>query len=325
LPESDAFLSYLVARKNDRGAVGMRKFVGTEFAPAYTVIEHARHTAVAAEFFEEAGALDHALACIKFLVERQHPSGGWIDVASAADSEPDPVTTAYVLRTLLDFQTAGLLQRIRQKGLDTFVATYRKRGLHWLQENLSENGYWWLYKKSPDPMSRAYGYTVDVLSILPELTDDEQHLRDSHRSLMHNLVKVWRKTGSGLPVGVRRIQPDLDPTTEFARTCWHHRHRYPELASEIVPSFLTNLRAMLESSISNAAGWSEAITLVGELMPGLALPSGVLDEARHEAMDVWSSVECEGRATALAKIEHRPKWVQRIVSEAILPITVHPM
>jgi hypothetical protein len=108
----------------------MRKYVGAEFAPAYTIIEHARHTAMAAQFFRENQALDHALDCVKFLVQRQHTNGRWVDIAASSDSKPDPLTTAYVLRALIDFEAFGLLKQIHQVATAAFLATYRKRGMH---------------------------------------------------------------------------------------------------------------------------------------------------------------------------------------------------
>jgi hypothetical protein len=325
LPESAAFLSYLIARKSKQGAVGMRKFVGTEFADAYMIIEHARHTAVAANFLRENRALDHALDCVKFLVQRQHATGGWIDVESASDSKPDPVTTAYVLRTLLDFEKCGLLEQLRFEGSAAFAASYRKRGIHWLYEDLSENDNWWLYSKGTNPMSRAYGYTVDVLNILPEFADEDQRLRESHQLLLEKLANTWRQFGNGLPLGVGRDRPNLDASAQFVMTCWQHRAHYPHLAMEFVPSFLTNVEGILKSSDSNAAGWSLLLALAQSVASGHhCLPSNI-EDARRQGNSMWDNFRSAGRTGAIQEISHRPDWVQKIVLDSILPVTSRPM
>src|SRR5262249_33123103 len=160
-----------------------------------------------------------------------------------------------------------LLKQIQQVATTGFLATYRKRGMHWLHDNLKENGGWWLYEKSDNPATRAYGFTVDVLNALPELSDEDQEIRKAYQQVMDNLADTWRDWGNGLPTEIGEKQPDLDTSAQFAMTCWKQRHHYPALASEFVPRFFANLDGILETSVSDAAGWSIAIALMQEVMP----------------------------------------------------------
>lgn len=280
LEETRQVCSFLLDRMQE-GTVGLRRNVGTPHAPAYQILQHNRHTAVAALMFRDYGSLDAALRCAVHLMGAQDRSGGWVDLGRAGGS-PEPLTTAYALRCLMDFEADGYLDRIEGTISSAKRSTFKPKAFQWLYENLLEAGGWWLYDPSSSE-DRAISYTVDVLLALPELAS-EPLFNTAYADLLSRLLNTWR-INNGLPAGQRGDHLDLGTSAMFARVSWLLRLYNPELAAEIVPTFFQNLESSLATPDASAVGWCLIVDLALEVAPDLQrqlMPYGWYEDVSRE-------------------------------------------
>ena len=321
LPEIDDFRAFLLAgRTTDGGGVGIRRTVTTPVAPPkYRIVENRRHTAVAADFYQRYGNRpDKADDCIRYLTRHRH-KGGWSDI-DEDDETNDPLTTASVLRVLIDFEAAGWLQRILL-GQQHFLSTYRRDAMLWLYGDLLDGDHWWTYKSK----ERVVTYTVDTLRMVPEFPTEGSEFSDAHATTMQNLADLYRNSDLGLPSGLEQGQPDLSPTAHFVIACCQCRDRYPEMYAEFVPRFLESLSPLLESGNSYASGWALTLSFLSSIQPNLRPNAKVLDETRSLVQQSWKSFRSGDDRKLKLILSRFPDWVRPIALERILPIdlTLH--
>lgn len=330
LPEIDNFREYLLARRKSTGAVGMRKIVGHRRAFKCEIRENCRHTAVAAKFLKDyAGPLDLALGSLRYVIDRKTPTGAWSAGGDVSDQFADPLTTAYVLRVLKDFEKDGLLQRIGIDNRKEFIATYWKSGMHWMYRHLIRNGYWWLFKTDSEPISqecqkRSYSTTADICLALPEFPDVDNEYAGAHARIMQTMMEIWGKNGVGIPTGPGVQQPDLGTTAMYTRAVWFCRELYPEICSSALRRFVDNLEAILEHGCSDAVGWSVALMLVTDYMAAIHPDFESLERARRLASLTWETHQSAGLAEAIDVLPMDPVWVRQIAQQHILPVVLTP-
>jgi hypothetical protein len=328
LPEISKFREYLLSRRKANGGIGMRKSVGSGKAKKYDIIVNRRHTAPGAKFLVDFGdSLDLGLLSLRYVIEHRTPSGGWSGIGDVADGNADPLTTAYVLRVLRDFDSRGLLHSISFKDREQFLKTYWKGGCLWLYRSLIRNG-WWLYKTEDEPisdesMSRAYCDTGDTLMAIPEFGAEDTEYASAHSRVVETLKKLWDENGVGIPNGVGTDQPSLEATVYLARTCWLCHDRYLDFANDVAGRFVVGLEALLENGSSGVAGWSMTLSFLNNLR-ALTLKPDSLEHARNQAKATWSAMQTGGLKKAVSIMSEQPAWVREIAKQRILPVCLTP-
>lgn len=318
--EIDSFKSYLDQRRTASGAIGIRMNVASGWAaPTYQIIEHCRHTAIAAIFYWKYGhSLDRALQCLRFVIGRRTPNSAWPAVGDAIDDQADPLTTAYVLRTLLDFDAAGLLGSIDFDGRRQFCANYKALAISWLQDHLVTNDFHWVYKRrgdiaSPEILRKIYSYTADILAMVPEFPGHSDECAESHSTTVRRLAELWRtrEGGIGIPDGLGDLPASLETTALYTLSLWRCRERYPHLAHEFTARFMDNLGKLMEDGNCTASGMAVVLRLLIEL-EGCSISEEVLDRSRILARETWR-LHQEGNSTAVARIlENKSSWVTAV-------------
>ncbi len=331
LPEAEEFINYILERrKTINGAIGMRKSIGSDWAQRFGIIENRRHTATGAHFLKSHSKhLDLALASLRYVIESRTSSGAWSATGDLSDENADPLTTAYVLRTLRDFEKEGLLQNITFNARDEFLATYWTSGLSWLHKNLIRNGYFWLYCSSgAEPtiatFQRKHCFTAAILLALYDSVGIDANYDTAHSTVMANMMGLWRANGVGISYGEGAERPSLEATVEFARACWKSKAAYPRLAEESKSLLLQNLECILSECRSDSAGWAMTLSYLTEDLGQRGFRSGLLEDVRILASEVWDIAQESGVDEALDCLSDYPPWVQGIATNRILRVTIEP-
>lgn len=327
LPELKRFGDYLIKRQKRDGAVGMRRNIGSDYRPAYEIAENRRHTAMAASWWLQIGdALGPAVRAIEYVIANRGKDGAWSAVGDPSDSDSDPVSTAYILRVLLDFEHKGHLRGLCHKAPASFFTTYKQDGMAWLYRNLLDNDMWWLYRTADEALleerlKRMYCYTASVVSMLPEFRNASDEHREAYIAVLRRLGDLWRKNRPGIPSGEGSDQAELETTSHFALACWYSRDRSPEFATKFLPRFVAGLPDMLENGYSDAAGWALTLQLLAHLGQPISGGPEMVARARKLAGQLWDAY-LNGNTRRLNTIlSLQPSWVGRIAKERIFPVT----
>lgn len=281
---------------------------------------------IAATFFEELGrATDRACACLKYLIRHRTPSGAWTATGSTEDSHADPLTTAYVLRTLIDSEEKGLLGGIDFKNRDTFLTTYKNLGMTWLHQNLVCNGYRWLYQSDdepvrPDSLARSFCDTADILARLPEFGDANDDHAEAQHQVFDELAEIWRSWGVGLPDGPNSETIGLGATAHFATACWR---TFPPLASELVTGFLDRVEDLLAVAECDSVGLAVTLGLITEACDPIRTVEELAD-IRSSVERMWSRYHRGGERATRKLFGDYPDWVRTIAVRRILPVEAVP-
>lgn len=325
IQELEKFRSYLLERQKPNGAVGMRRNIGSDFSPAYEIIVNRRHTAVAASWWNDlGGALNKAFDAIKYVFGSSSPSMAWSAVGEIKDGNEDPLTTAHVLRTLIDFDSKGLLNKLDFDGKDKFLATYKKTGMIWLYKNLIENDLWWLYRTKDKQfqegrLRREYCHTADILDTLPEFVTVDENI---HNKIINNLADIWHHNGLGIPCGDGEDVAGLATTVMFTRICWRNKDRLPELGSYFLNKFLECLKNILKDGHSEAAGWSLTLELLSDLKKNLQISNKLISRIRSQVQDTWTAYLNDNQSSLHQHLKYHPDWVQSIATNQIFPVKI---
>jgi hypothetical protein len=270
-PFASDFFTYILERRKESGAIGMKKNVGSDYAPKIEIIANNRHTAVGSLFLIDHGkSINHALESIIYVINQRTKTWAWSAMSENIDENADPLTTAYILNSIRHFEKRGILQSLNFKTSDVFIKNYWESGLTWLYENLRKNNDWWLYStmnnKTPNAEKRKHCYTVDILYHLLEFYNSEEILNDFIDILFDKLVEIWDQNKIGITLGDDG-ELDLTSTAQFCATCWLIRDHRPDLALEIRKKFLFSLDRLINENKSNSAGWSILLEYLSMISP----------------------------------------------------------
>ena len=324
-PELEMFRDFLVRRQKSNGAVGVRRNVGSSWMSAYEIVENRRHTAIAAKFFKAFGTLDKALECLRYVLNHCSPAGAWSAVGDVTDENADPLTTAYVLRSLIDFDAEGLLREIAFKDRDRFLMTYKRKGALWLYGSLLEDKCWWLYRTKDEPISseklkQACVVSAEILAMFPEFRIEGEDFDCAYVGVLNRLAECWRQNGIGVPSGPDNPQAHLGATVQFVNSCREPKARHADLCSEFLPEFLRRLSDILTVGTSDAAGWAATLALLAEEVPGVKLSRTFkVVELRARVHRILDSPNAERASIADEILASEPAWVKSLALEVILP------
>jgi hypothetical protein len=232
-PPIRRFRDYLVSRRSDSGAFGMRHRRLARGVPVEEIREHTRHTATAAMFFLHMDGPEHdyVIAAARYLLDpkRRTPGGYWAEEAGAADESADPITAAYVaglfesLRSSIDDRTLARRYPISSGELEAAV----DQGLDYLFEacpRTDKGGWVYRYKTEEDyrrVLTNEYAYTADVLkTAAPAIARTGRHL-EQFVQVMEMLRQVTKSCGGGVPPGRESSLPDLTATVDLADAAEH--------------------------------------------------------------------------------------------------------
>lgn len=331
IPEIERFKDYLLSRRNVNGGIGMLKEVGSTWAGRKEIVENRRHTAIGAAFLARYKEhLNAALISLERVVNNRSSEGGWAATGEPVDENTDPITTAYVLRVLKDFENDDLLSlvRIHDENVD-LRNDYWRRGLFYLMQTLDECDNWWLYRRRKEQISEQmlhhkYAYTTDVIMQLPEFCAEDYDYKNKCEDTLLFLQGIWDQYKFGIPSGENTRTPDLQSSVQFARACWLLQNEFPELAREVVLRFINSLPELLESGISRSSGWAMTIRFLSELGI-LSPPSLPLDELHKYVQLSRVQFPTNPKLDDVSEFAQLPDWSLMLASTNILPIDAKPL
>lgn len=290
LEGTDEFNKYLEDHFED-GAVGYRRPLDRGGEAFY---DHCRHTAIASLWWGGPGRReDLQRQCLRFLLNNRLPvCKAW--GATPRDKNPEPVTTAYVLRALIDAQANNILNDPSFEEFDNVIKDFQESGISWLFQNLRQQSYWWQGNplgapETPAQRSQRYNFTANILAALPELYDDNAAHKKDHERVMNRLLIAWEEGGFGIPSGPSQEKPDLEATIQLVLAAGRCGPDYCDRSDQWLTRFWNDLPKLLGHGNSESAGWALTLSLIIAKSPNYLIPTSNVHRTRRKANDLRSS------------------------------------
>jgi len=266
---TEALRGRRVTKGRAKGAVGMWRYV--EASKRLVLSPHPRHTSIAVRWWaSSARTIDYLCAGVVYLA-KVGDDGAWGD----DDTAGDPLSTSYVLRTLLDLDATDDLRTIAEA--ERLRTSYAEDAFGWLLRNLEDEHGWWLMRTHdgpPEDHPLTQYFSAEIAATIPEFAERGDRYAAAYGSLLGRLAEEWH--GAGIPVDQQARVPDLGTTTAFVQAAWATRVVYRDFARAAITRYLDSLDSLLQTGSADAAAWASTLHFLGQLS-GAQLPS---DEAQ---------------------------------------------
>jgi hypothetical protein len=263
------YRSYLLNRQSPDGAFGMKQATGSKWREEQ-ILEHARHTATAANFFLFFDGVEHkcVIDAVRYLLSEkaQTESSLWVDHGAHTDERVDPITVAFVIGLFEDVRMAlnenpsaahvvqpAMLDQSIRLGLDYVFSTKLR----------TDEGLWLYRYGSPSERARilqnAYQYTTDVLANIGKSCRRLGVYLEKADQVFQDLVRVGQRYG-GIPKSSASNVPDIDTSATLvtaASSLGQLDHLQRDLYRNAFS--LCSDRIAMEKSAAN--GWSALLIL----------------------------------------------------------------
>ena len=278
------FRKYLLSRRSQEGAFGMRRSLGTPLYPKEEIFEHTRHTATALNFFLRYDGYDdeRVSKAFDYLLNNRTHKGLWTEYKPFNDKNVDPITVSNVIDTFERMSQAIQQKLIKNEGdekrlikLDEAIAV----GLNYLFLDCrlrTSEGFWFHDERSA--LRILYQHTIDVLSNVTlaciRLTKYLHELGE----IIDRIISIAMRYSGGIPSSPESNLPSLDVTSRLVLTA-HHFSKFQHQIQTInnsLPKLCLKDRVM-ESGGAN--GWSTVLLLYD--FPKVPIVSRNLERIKH--------------------------------------------